>query len=94
MSSLPDANPAEKECHWQASYDFQRVPAGDYVDLIVEYHSPGHFLQRGENSTAMALPIQADTAELTTWILLPEGKEYESFRLVRYPTGKPEKWKP
>ena len=26
-----------------------------------------------------------------TWILMPKGKEYENFRLVRYETGKPDK---
>jgi hypothetical protein len=91
MSRLPGANPAEKEYHWRASYDFQHVPAGEFVDLIVEYHSPGRSLQRGGNGTGIVFPIRADTAELTAWILMPEGKPYESFRIVRYPTGKPEK---
>ena len=27
---------------------------------------------------------------MTAWILIPEGKEYQSFRIVRYETGKPE----
>jgi predicted acylesterase/phospholipase RssA len=91
MSSLPGANPAEKEYRWRASYDFQHVPAGEFVDLVVEYHTPGRFLQRGGNGTAIVCPIRADTAEMTAWILMPEGKQYESFRIVRYPTGKPEK---
>ena len=91
MSSLPGANPAEKEYRWRASYDFQHVPAGEFVDLVVEYHTPGQSFQRGGNGTAIVFPIRADTAELTAWILMPEGKQYESFRIVRYPTGKPEK---
>ena len=45
---------------------------------------------RGGNGTAIVFPIR-DTAELTAWILMPEGKKYQSFRIVRYPTGKPEK---
>ena len=67
------------------------MPAGEFVDLVVEYHSPGRSFQRGGNGTAIVFPIRADTAELTAWILMPEGKQYESFRIVRYPTGKPEK---
>ena len=39
----------------------------------------------------VVFPIHAETAELTTWILMPEGKEYRNFRIIRYETGKPEK---
>ena len=39
----------------------------------------------------MVFPIRADTAELTAWILMPEAKQYQSFRIVRYETAKPEK---
>ena len=83
--------PAKKVTHWQVTYDFEHVPAGDFVDLVFEYHSPGLYLQRGEHGTRMTFPVLADTAELTTWILMPEGKEYRGFRIVRYETGKPEK---
>jgi hypothetical protein len=38
----------------------------------------------------MPFQIQAETAELTTWVLMPEGQEYRSFRIIRYKTGKPE----
>jgi hypothetical protein len=91
MRREPSPVPDEQNCRWQALYDFQHVPAGDLVDLIVEYHSPGRYLQRGGNSTALALPIKAKTAELTTWILMPEGKEYGSFRIVRYESDHPTK---
>jgi hypothetical protein len=70
------------------------VPAREFVDLIVEYHSPGRYLQRGASGTAMVFPIRAKTAELTAWILMPEGKPYESFRIVRYETGKPQNVEP
>ena len=36
------------------------------------------------------MEIRAKTAELTRWILLPEGRAYRSFRVTRYETGKPE----
>jgi hypothetical protein len=83
--------PGQRECRWQASFDFQKMAAGDLIDLLVEYGSPGGYLQRGENSTAMPFPIQAETAELTLWVLMPEGQEYQGFRIIRYETGKPEK---
>jgi hypothetical protein len=67
------------------------VAAGKSVDLIAEFHTPGQYLQRGGNGTVMVFPIRADTAEMTAWILMPEGKEYQSFRIIRYLTAKPEK---
>lgn len=90
MSRVEDATSGQKEYRWRASYDFQHVPAGEFVDLIVEYHSHGQSLQRGDNGTALVFPIHADTSELTAWIMMPEGKEYQSFHITRYETGKPE----
>jgi predicted acylesterase/phospholipase RssA len=91
MSRVEGSSAAQKESHWRASYDFEHVPAGEFVDLIVEYHSPGRYLQRGASDTAMVFTIRANTAELTAWILMPEGTEYQSFRIVRYETAKPGK---
>jgi predicted acylesterase/phospholipase RssA len=93
-SRVPGSNPAQEQRNWRASYDFQHVPPGKPVDLIAEFHSPGQFLQRGPSDTTMVFPIRADTAELTAWILMPEGREYQSFRIIRYPTAKPEKVEP
>jgi hypothetical protein len=80
----------QQECHWEVSFDLARIPVGEYVDLIVEHLSPGHFLRRDEGSTTLAFETQTETAEMTRWLLLPRGKEYRSFRIVRYKTGKPE----
>jgi predicted acylesterase/phospholipase RssA len=89
-SNLDNAGPSEKKCRWQASYDFQQVPAGESVDLIVEYYSPGQYLQRSESGTVLPFLIRTPTAEFTLWIMLPAGKEYKSWSVVRYPQGKPQ----
>jgi predicted acylesterase/phospholipase RssA len=91
MSNVESSVPGQTECRWEASFDFEKVPAGEYVDLIVEHLSPGQFMRRGENSTTLTFEIQAETAEVTRWLLLPKGWEYRSFRIVRYKAGKPEK---
>src|SRR5215207_3581758 len=91
MSPVDHSPRGRKECRWEASFDFTRVPAGDYVDLIVEQLSPGLFLQRGENSTTLTFEMQAESAEVTRWLLLPKGREYRSFRIIRYKTGEPDK---
>jgi predicted acylesterase/phospholipase RssA len=80
--------------HWQVSYDFQLVPAGDMVDLLVETHFPGGDLDRGESHSALAIPVHINTAELTSWILMPQGKDYRSWGIIRYKTGKPENVEP
>jgi predicted acylesterase/phospholipase RssA len=84
----------QKEWYWEASYDFEKVPADEYTDLIFEELSPGHFLKRGENSTTLSAEIHADTAEVTRWILMSKAREYRSFRIVRYKTEKPDKVEP
>ncbi len=81
----PDATASgERTARWEVSYDFRSVPAGQYVDLITEHEASGLFLDRGNDSTSVPLNIHADTAELTCWILMPEGKEYSSFRVIRH----------
>ena len=90
MSQLESDVAGEKQCRWQASCDFQSVPAGEYVDLIYEHSPPGNSCDTARAPTSLAVPIQAETAEVTRWFLMPEGKEYRSFRILRYKTGKPE----
>ena len=48
----------------------------------------------GKNSTSITYQHQADTAEVTRWFMMPEGKEYRAFRVIRYKTGKPETLEP
>ena len=86
--------PGEKMVRWDVSADFSEVLAGEFVDVTYEHMSPGLFLRRGSASTSITFRSQADTAEVTRWFLLPRGKEYRSFRIVRWETGKPEKVEP
>jgi hypothetical protein len=89
MSPIETKNPEEKRTRFQATWDFEDLPPGEYVDLIYEHSSPAVFLQRGERSTSIAIHMQADTAEVTRWFLMPQGKEYKNFRITRYQEGKP-----
>jgi hypothetical protein len=92
--NVDSASPAEPKSHWEMSVDFHKVPAGDYMDVIYEHYSSGEFLQEGEKSTTIAFANQVDTADVTRWILMPEGKEYQSWHILRYKTGEPEKVEP
>jgi hypothetical protein len=91
MNTVQGVGPAQNECHRRATSDFQRVLHGKLVDLVVECQSHELNLQLAGNGTVMVFPARADTAELAAWILMPEGKQYQSFRIIRYDTGKPEK---
>jgi predicted acylesterase/phospholipase RssA len=94
MTPMESTIPGEKFVRWDVSADFSEVPAGDFVDVAYEHISPGHFLRRGAGSTAITFQTQADTAEVTRWFLLPQGRQYRSFRILRWETGKPEKLEP
>src|SRR5262249_2218957 len=90
MSNLESTVGDEKQCRWQVSWNFDKVPSDEWVDLIYEHYSPAVFLRRGDGSTSIAIHMQVDTAEVTRWILMPEGREYKSFRILRYETDKPQ----
>jgi hypothetical protein len=83
-SKLVETGPSDSKCRWQAVFDLSHMPLGEPVDLLVEYYSPGEYLQHNEGRTTLPVLISAPTAELTMWIMLPLGKEYRSWRVVKY----------
>ncbi len=88
--SLSNNPRGEKQVRWEATVDFQKVPDGESLDIIYEHLSPGEFLRHVEGSTTLTFDVEVETAELNRWLLLPQGKEYRSFNLIRYETGKPD----
>lgn len=90
IAKLADSQAGQEEYRWEAVFDLKNVPAGEYVDLIVEHRSLGEFLHGDKDSTTLSFEIQGDTAEVTRWLLLPEGHEYRDFRVVRHKSGQPE----
>jgi predicted acylesterase/phospholipase RssA len=93
-SNVEGLDPDEKEVRMDASFDFHAVPVGDNVDLFFESQSAGQFLSPTENGTEIVWDVPVATAELTMWILMPEGMEYRGFHVSRSQTGKPEKVEP
>jgi predicted acylesterase/phospholipase RssA len=86
-------NPVDPDIsvQWIATIDFSKVPVGDLVDFTYEHYTPGKYLRFNNGSTTMIYDVETPTAELTRWMLMPAGKEYKSWAIIRYPTGKPEK---
>jgi predicted acylesterase/phospholipase RssA len=89
---MPAENPSEQEtlCHFEVSVDLAKVPCGQVVNFSYEHFSQGLFLRRGEISSAISFRSEFDAVEMTRWILLPRGREYKSYQIVRYETGKPD----
>lgn len=85
---VENSSAQEASCQFEVSVDMSKVPNGQVVDVSYEYYSRGDFLQRGENSTTVAFRSEADAPEVTRWFLLPRGKEYRSYQILRYETGK------
>src|SRR5262249_36508849 len=90
MCELKSPVPGRELCRWDAIFDFEHVPPGDFADIVMEELSPGQYLDRKLSGSGLTWRIQAPTAELTTWIIMPRGKEYQNFRTSRHQPGKPE----
>jgi hypothetical protein len=88
-TSVENSKTQEASCHFEVSIDLSKVPSGQVVDVIYEHYSRGDFLQGGEHSTTVAFCSEVDAPEVTRWFLLPRGKEYRRYQIVRYETGKP-----
>jgi predicted acylesterase/phospholipase RssA len=92
--NLENASAAQKDRHMEVSFDFKRVPAGEFAEVLFDYHSPGLFMRRGERSSSFSWTPEAECAELTTWILMPERQDYRDWRIVRHKTDEPGKLEP
>jgi hypothetical protein len=85
-----DGASGEKPRRFEMMVDFGEVAPGDLVEILEEHLSPGDFVHEHAASVTLRFEPEAETAELTRWILMPEGRQYKRHRLVRYETGKPE----
>jgi hypothetical protein len=87
---VPVSPGGEKQIHWEVQADCKKVPPGEPVDIIYEHVSPGLFVREGSGSATLAFDVELETVELNRWLLLPTGKEYRTFKLIRYEWGKPD----
>jgi hypothetical protein len=86
---VENPNTQERMCQFEVSVDLSKALTGQVVDVIYEHYSPGTFVQRGDVSTTIAFSSEFDAAEVMRWFLLPSGREYRSFEILRYEIGKP-----
>lgn len=88
--SAPVAADGQKRVQWEVQADFKRIPRGESVDIVYEHLSPGLFVREASGSATLAFDVEVETAELTRWLLLPEGRKFHDYRLLRYETTKPD----
>ena len=66
-------------------FDLATVPAGEAVDLPIELL----FREaRPELLETANVYVEVETGLLSCWVISPEGKQYASVDLFRYPVGK------
>ena len=87
IGSSPEGEPLR---HWQVGADFRAIPSDDAAEIVYEHISPGKFVREASGSASFAFDVEAETLELSRWILMPEGREYSSYQITRYRTGQPE----
>jgi predicted acylesterase/phospholipase RssA len=90
MCEVESPASGQEECRWEADFDFLGVPSGDFAEIILDERSPGRYLEGGQGGAGITFEVLADTGELATWLLMPRGREYQSFNISRHRTGKPE----
>jgi hypothetical protein len=78
-----------QSCQFEVSVDLSKAPAGQAVDVIYEHYSPGNFVHRSEIATTVTFRSEFDSGEVTRWFLMPRGREYRTFQILRFETGKP-----
>jgi predicted acylesterase/phospholipase RssA len=90
MCELESSVPGQEEYRWEADFDFQDVPSGDFVELMLDERSPGKYLLGGQGGAGITFQVSLETGELVAWLLMPRGREYRSFNISRQQNGKPE----
>jgi hypothetical protein len=81
---------SEKTAQFEVSIDMSKAPMGQVVDIVYEHYSRGPFLHGNELSTTCSFRSDFDAAEVTRWFLMPRGREFRNFQILRYETGKPQ----
>jgi len=76
--------------YWDAIFDLTKTPSGTPVDLVMDLLAPGAFLKSANAATGMSFAIDAETAELAQWVLMPKRRVYKNFRYVYFRKGQPE----
>jgi hypothetical protein len=70
---------------FEVAFNLSKVPAHETVDLPIEFMSNEPAKGAADSATFY---VDDETGLLSCWLLLPEGKQYQNFALLRYEDGK------
>lgn len=70
---------------FEIKFNLAKVPAHEAVDLPIEFMSSVPATGTADSATFY---VDDETGLLSCWLLLPEGKQYQNFELLRYQSGK------
>jgi hypothetical protein len=71
-------------------FDFNKMPVGETVDLVTEVVAREGIEMDADGEQGVTFVVEAPTASASFWLLLPEGRTYRSFDLLRFPRNQPE----
>ena len=77
-TAAPDGKPFRL---LEIAFDFTKVPAHEVIDLPIElvlHETPPGLLN------SVSFDVENETALMNGWLLLPTGKRYQNFELLRY----------
>jgi hypothetical protein len=70
---------------FEVAFNLSKVPIKDAIDLPIEFMSSEPATGAADSATFY---VDDETGILSCWLLLPEGKQYHNFELLRYQNGK------
>ncbi len=76
---------------WELDLDFSHVPVGDDVELLLEGDVTDEFATLKENTGRFYFSLPLETGLSQVWVLMPEGRLYNSFEVSSFPIGEPDK---
>jgi predicted acylesterase/phospholipase RssA len=70
---------------FEVTFDLERAPIHEAIDLPIEFMSTEPASGAADSATFY---VDDETGILSCWLLLPEGRQYHNFELLRYQNGK------
>ncbi len=91
---IPDVVLCEKDSGpmkytWELTYDFSKIPPGETVDLLAELMAREGIQATDVHAQSVTFTVEQPSAVFSIWMLLPEGRAYRSFDLIRYKVDEP-----
>ncbi|TWU13366.1 Patatin-like phospholipase [Symmachiella macrocystis] len=75
---------------WELDMDFSRIPMDDDVELMLDFNLNQEVATQSNHSGKFFFSIPFRTGLSQVWVLMPEGRTYNSFEVSSFPIGRPD----